>query len=270
MTLVAFHSSFNVLGILVFLPFLGIFARFLEKRFLKQDHLIAKHITEVPATVPEAAVVALHQEIQHLIQRIFVMNMAMLTIKNDTIQTEISDKLSPIEQYEQLKELEGEIVEFQIKIQQRPLEAEIAANLGQLIDAIRYAMSSAKGIKDIAHNITDFSKSANDDLNALLQVVKQNQIHYYQELWAVFQSQHPQHYFEKLSDLKKVSKVNYDKFLEKAYLIILSKRLTDIEISTIFNVNREIHSSNKALISAVKDLLLEDIQAKDFDVIQGS
>ncbi|MFT5913361.1 MAG: phosphate:Na+ symporter [Paraglaciecola sp.] len=265
MTLVAFHSSFNLLGIFIFLPFLGVFARFLERRFLNKDHLIAEYIKNVPTSVPEAAIVALQQEVQHLVRRIFVMNLSMLKLKNESFHKESFYHLSPTDQYDNLKELEGEIAEFQLKIQQGALESDTAATLAQLTDAIRYAMSSAKGIKDIAHNITDFSKSANDDLNGLLQLIKQNQADYYNALLMVFQSQHPQHYFEKLSDLKKLSKVNYSQFLEKAYAIILSKRLTDIEISTLFNVNREIHSSNKSLVLGIKDLLLEQVQAKGFE-----
>ena len=270
MTLVAFHSSFNLLGIIIFLPFLGVFARFLEKRFLHIDHLIAQHITDVPASVPEAAVVALRQEIQHLVRRIFVMNTTMLKIENEVFKKEPFYQQSAIDQYDNLKELEGEITEFQIKIQQRALESDTAATLAQLTDAIRHAMSSAKGIKDIAHNINDFSRSVNDDLITLLVSIKQNQLDYYQSLWAIFQHQYPQHSFEKLNDLNAQSKQNYNEFLEKSYAIILSKRLTDIEISTVFNVNREIHSSNKSLVLAIKDLLLEDIQAKDFELLEGN
>jgi len=56
----------------MFLPFLGVFARFLERRFHRNDEIIAVYISQVPAKVPEAGVEAIRKEIGHLLQRIFI------------------------------------------------------------------------------------------------------------------------------------------------------------------------------------------------------
>ena len=72
---------------------------------------------------------------------------------------------------------------------------------------------------------------------------------------------------ERLADHKRESKRYYNQFLEKAYPSIRKRHFTEVEISTVFNVNREIHESNKAMIQAIKSLLLSSIQAKDFDLL---
>jgi len=269
LTLVAFHSSFNLAGILLFFPFLRLFARFLERRFQSNDSVVSKFIKQVPSKVPDAAIEALHNEIHHLIDRVFILhltifelNIASLSEKKISLQSG-----NAIEQYELIKELEGEVTEFFIDIQNQQLAREESAQLRQLTHSIRYAMSAAKGVKDITHNLQDFYKSVNDDLLALIDFIKTYQTEWYTSLYHVFTINHPNVSFESLSDLKKQSKRNYNLFLTKAYHLIQKGHFSEIEISTLFNVNREVHAANKSLILAVKDLLLTEKQAEDFPYI---
>lgn len=267
-TLVAFHSSFNLAGVFLFFPFLGIFARFLEKRFDKKNQVIARFITQVPVEVPEAAIKALQEEIEHLLERVFRLNTTILGIDThflDKTKTKIDPIPNTTTQYELIKELEGEITEFFIAIPPQKLNQEEAAQLRQLTHSIRYAMSAAKSLKDISHNFLAFSKSVNDDLLRLVTIVVDNQQDWYRALYHLFQTSYQQIHFEGLADLKVQSKKNYNAYLEKVYSQVPFNRFTEVETSTLFNVNREIHAANKAMILAIKDLVLQDVQAQDFD-----
>jgi len=137
--------------------------------------------------------------------------------------------------------------------------------LKQLILSIRYAMSAAKGMKDVSHNIKEFQRSINDHLTGLFGILKIQQQSFFLNLFHLFQSESTPNYFESLADLKKTSKINYDTFLDRAYSVVKEEQLTDLEISTLFNVNRELYNSNKALVLAIKELLLEGVRAGDFD-----
>ncbi len=271
LTLVAFHTSFNVLGVLLFLPLLGVFARFLERRFQQDEKMVAKFIPQVPPEVPEAALEALRKEVRHLVERVFLLNASFLEIKLAPLYAaglpEHSATASPLEQYESLKALEGEITEFYLKTALKTVEREDAAGMTQLNDAIRHAMSAAKGVKDVWHNFKDFDKSVNDEELHLAGLLKEGQAAFYQALIQVFKKAKIVSPFELLSDLKHQSKRNFNHFFEQAYRLVEAKRFTDIEISTLFNVNREIHGSNKALVLAVKDLLLEAGAAKEFEAV---
>lgn len=271
MALVAFHSSFNILGILIFLPFLKVFARFLNKKFTKEQTHIAKFITNVPAEVPEIAIESLQKEIRHLVERVFLLQISILEIEPSTFNRNTLVPLkeemeeAPITQYEKIKELEGELVEFYVDIQNEQLERKDSMRLKQLILAIRYAMSAAKGVKDVSHNIKDFQRSINDHLTGLFGVLKIQQQSFFLNLYHLFQSESTPNYFEGLADLKKTSKGNYDTFLDRAYATVKEEQLSDLEISTLFNVNRELYNGNKALVLAIKELLLEGVRAGDFD-----
>jgi len=271
LTLVAFHSTFNLVGILLFLPFLGIFARFLERRFNRDDEVVAQFITNVPAEVPEAGIEALTKEVRHLLERIFVLNTSILQLpKVEFLQKEKLKNFSEFvinDQYESIKELEGEITEYFIEVQNRRLASEDSKRLQQLSHAIRYAMTGVKSIKDIAHNMRDFDRSINDEVIELSNFIKGTQLAFYQQLYHIFASPKSNIHFEELADLKKESKKNYNQFVEKSYRRVQKDHFTDLEISTLFNVNREIHAGNKALIMAVKDLLLQSRAAVDFEAV---
>ena len=272
LSLVAFHSLFNLAGIILFLPFIGLFARFLNHRFQKDDSIVAKYISQVPAEVPEVAIEAMQKEIDHLIDRVFSLHLTILNLDGTKFKEEKVPKMemSAAKQYEKIKELEGEVTEFFIEIQNKQLAREDSSALRQCTHSIRHAMQAAKGLKDISHNFREFYKSVNDNLIKLLDFLKSNQLEWYESLYHTFKSDHPHLHFEGLADLKKQSKRNYDAFLEKAYRLVSQDLFSDMEISTLFNVNRELHAANKALILAVKDLLLKQVQAKDFDTLPGS
>ena len=171
------------------------------------------------------------------------------------------------EQYHQIKELEGEIVEFYVNLQNQKLEREESVRLKHLMHTIRHVMASAKSIKDIAHNIEEFEKSVNDQLINFLARTRLDQEVFYENIYQNLEQENQELLFEELSLLKSKSKQNYNNFLETAYAIVRKSKFSDIEISTLFNVNREIHSSNKSLLSGVKELLLHDTQSKDFDMV---
>ncbi len=273
MALVAFHSTFNLLGIILFLPFIKLFARFLNRRFKSDDNHVAQFITHVPTNVPEIAIESLQKEVRHLIERVFLLQANILGIESATFYTHDKDAAhviindSAIGQYEKIKELEGEMVEFYVNIQNEQLEREDSIRLKQLILAIRYAMGSAKGIKDISHNIKEFKSTINDHIIGLFGVLKIQEQSFFLDLFHLFQSTATANHFEGLADLKKVSKRNYNTFLDRSYEVVKQENLADVEISTLFNVNRELLNSNKALVMSVKELLLEGDSAGDFDVL---
>lgn len=270
-TLVAFHTSFNLVGVILFLPFLGLFARFLEKRFAKDDQIIARYVTQVPPQVSEIAIKALHQETQHLVDRVFRLNLSILALENKYLRPlEPPASLSQTVQYEYIKELEGEITAFFIEVQNQQLNRSESAEFRRLTHAVRHAMSAAKSLKDINHNFVSFSKSVNDDLLKLINFIIQEQGVWYKDLHQLYQTNFQKAHFEGLADLKIRSKQNYEHFLERAYHEIQFNRFSEMEISTLFNVNREIHASNKALILAIKDLILQEVQAGDFDDLPNS
>ena len=273
-TLVAFHSSFNLMGILLITPFLGVFVRFLEKRFASESNTPAIYINRVTTDVPEAAIEALEHEIRHLIDHVFALNLHILRINPALYPFPEHGKGEPMrfstgfrEKYEVIKQLEGEIVAFYLDMQQHSLDEALAQRTSQCMHAVRNTMMGAKGIKDIDHNLREFEKSINDSQVSLFEWLKGQQNELYFTLYRTFQSEAPVSRFELLVDSARENHKNADQFLKEVYRQARANQLNELEISTLLNVSREVFNANRFLILAVKDVLFNEEQARDFDAL---
>jgi len=277
-TLVAFHSLFNLMGIIVFFPFLKYFARFLEGLFTGDKLALAHYIPNVTTTVPEAAIAALQKEIIGLLNHVFVYNLKVFGIKPKLyhLPAEEKEKAKGFfkkpqtgNEYETIKQLEGEMVAYYLKIQNEKLEGNAALELEQSVFAIRNSMQAVKGIKDISHNITQIERSANDQQMALLAMLQTSLGSFYQELYRVFQSGTEAGQMEQLSQLGKQNQAVYQGFLDEIYNLTRSNQLTQLDTSTLLNVNRETYNANRALVLAISDAVLPPEETKAFARLNG-
>lgn len=68
--LVVFHISFNLLGVLIVLPFLGKFTRQMERFVKPKKETLSPLLSTVPTEVTEGAIEAMRQEGQDLLERV--------------------------------------------------------------------------------------------------------------------------------------------------------------------------------------------------------
>jgi phosphate:Na+ symporter len=65
-----FHTLFNVLGVLIWYPFIDILTNFLNKFFKKEELHVTEFIHNVSINIPDLALYALQKEIEHLEDKI--------------------------------------------------------------------------------------------------------------------------------------------------------------------------------------------------------
>jgi phosphate:Na+ symporter len=263
--LVAFHSIFNFLGILLLLPFIGLLTRKLEGWFHEKENR-ASFIAKVPVSVPEAAIEALQNEIVHLTGSVIYLNIKGLRLPMPEKKKEGSwfRGFNYREKYAELKELEGEIVSYFLQIQSEKLESEEADKLTVCNLAMRNAMQSAKGIKDIEHNIREFVNSSNDAKLELTIKLQAELSEVYKTMSALFNEGNSAVLFESLTELANRNQSFQQQFTTETYIQTKAKKLNDMEVSTFLNAIREIYSANKLLIHALTNIHLNKQQAEDF------
>ena len=66
--LALFHTLFNILGVILFLPFLGLLSRFLVRIFPDHKAILTVYLDQTPTEITDAATAALRKEIDHLLQ----------------------------------------------------------------------------------------------------------------------------------------------------------------------------------------------------------
>lgn len=278
--LVAFHSLFNLLGILLFLPFIGVLSRWLEGRLTAEKHALLRHIKKSDTAVPEAAIENLSQETFRLIDQAAALNQVSLGLKpyrtfyssnEDRRDVRVFEHDSNQDAcYTEIKQLEGKILAFALAMQAQPFDPSVSARLNQVIPSIRNAVHSAKSIRDTHHDLQQFRDSANDHFNEYYDRFRSMVRDFYDAYDTLRNASDPTHYFELLTSLKARNETLHRSMHGNIYREVTAGMLSEAEISTLLNVNREIYVSGQNLLSALADALLDPQRAADFAGIPGA
>ena len=121
-------------------------------------------------------------------------------------------------------------------------------------------------MKDVSGNITNLSRSSKDiKFNFFIHHQKGTE-DLYQQLNELME-QKTKANFEKLKNMFAGIQDNYSSSLNNFYKEAQNALIEDLDITTALNLNRELFTSNKAMLMAVKDFLLKEKEAEDFNEI---
>ena len=273
--LVTFSTLINLASIFIFLPFLNPFARLLEKFFKDTDASAAAFISHADIKEPETALDLFRRETEYFIHNSILFNLALFDIDLKLLSEHpdfkpINEKRkffskSQDEKYEFLKQLQGELQAFYLSLRTK-VQDKRYAQVNQLISSVRSCMHSVKSMKDVAGNINNLSRSSKDiKFNFFTHHKKQTE-DLYQQL-NVLMEQKTKPDFEKLERIFAGIQDNYSSSLNNFYKDAQDAPIEDLDITTALNFNRELFTSNKAMLMTVKDFLLEEKEAEDFNEI---
>ena len=273
--LVTFSSLINLLAIVLFLPVLDLFTTFLERFFKNTDGSAAAFINHASIAEPETALDLFRRETRYFIHNSMLFNLELFKIQTNELDqqtnyNEINDKRNfdsktPEEKYEFLKQLQGELQAFYLKLRAK-LNSEGNSELNQLISAVRSSMHAVKSIKDIGSNITNLSSSSKEIKYQFFLHHKKETEELYLKL-NLFLNTEKSSDFEELRIQFDTIQKNYTTALNTFYTEAQLAPIEDIDITTVINFTRELFTSNKAMLMAVKDILLDEKQAQNFNEI---
>lgn len=271
--LVAFHSLFNFLGILVFLPFTGPCARFLERFFQVPEGELALHLAQATPEIPEAALAAVDAEARHLIYRVVQQNLRAFS---PPIPPPLGippvappEQLAPMDShdfdrmYGDSKKIEGEILEFAARLQARPMDPEHSARLAQLLTAARNAVHASKFMKDIRADLQQMQDASHPALAHYHQHFRSLAITFYGACYQLRGSSSATVDFAALVDALQTARRLHDQLHQQIYSDIRQQTIDETAISSLLNANREMFGANRSLLLAVGDFYLNLDQSRD-------
>ena len=256
-TLVAFHSSFNLMGILIFVPFIDRFAKFLEPRFHSSRDNVSLFLNIEEVSDAETAIIPLKKESHRLMDGVLSFNCRTLKItcpvSNGDLDfgdnDQVMAKRNYSEQYELLKALEGEVLSYVMKVQQKKMGIEQGETLQDFLSSIRNMVAAAKCLKDIRHNLIDFRHSSRDQINNYYLFLSHFMETFYQALDKLWELP-----TDKVTDLiyslQQRNEQFHNEFLKRIYADIGRDPVLGVDLSTLLNVNRELFTSNRNLLEA--------------------
>ena len=255
--LVCFHSLFNLLGIVLFLPFTKPFAHWLEQRFTSTSTLGCSHINLVPATVPEAALRAIAQDTHELILKALLINLRVLKLPSETLLDgeavkRINNHLLSVpltfdEQYADIKAHEAQLQNYSHKLPAESLSETEDKILSELLNAARDATYSAKSLKDIKDNLINLRHQAGT--HQLLRGVDTDILGIYPQITALLEKPANDWADDAVSIIKSALAHSHDS-LHQQMIDYSHSQHSEITLPTLFNINREIYVSNQNLLDA--------------------
>ncbi|HFS85300.1 MAG TPA: Na/Pi cotransporter family protein, partial [Epsilonproteobacteria bacterium] len=184
--LALFHTIFNLLGIILLTPFIGLLANVLDHWFKKVHLVPTKYIHHVDISIPDAAFVALRNEVANLFIKSLKFSLLVSNVrptdllhKDHNINTIIALNQTTIDfdhkrSYSRIKEIEIEIVEFVVKLNQQKLTLEQSESIEVLLSSTRNSVYAAKILKDIKSNFNEFSQNDNEIIASIYDAIRRN------------------------------------------------------------------------------------------------
>jgi phosphate:Na+ symporter len=249
-SLVAFHTLFNLLGIFLFFPFIDLFAKFLKKLFRREKKPLAVYLTDKGQT----SLHAMEAQVADLMNKVLNFNRHTLVVSDYFALGAKMGKKSFAENYRIIKGIEGELLEFRVGIDDEGMSEDEKKKLGSLIDGARNLVYSSKEIKDIAHDLKNFSNSGEDILYDFYGELGEKVVPWYKEIKKYFKKEGVVD-METLLDFKDSNQKIYDSLVKEIHGIIKKKKLKEDDVATLFNVLVGINQSNNMILRALESYL---------------
>jgi len=234
--LVTFHSTFNLMGIVLILPFLGKLTDLLDKYISDDQPGSARFLPYINSKDVLSSLDALEAETLLFIKKASeIRKIFFVYTKGKT----------PTEQYYDLKTYENEIFNLSAMFMQNKLSAAEAEKIQNLYSSIRSATLAVKDIKDIIHNMDEFKQSVNDEVFEMFENIMESEKIFHNEFEVLIQSNVNG---EIMEDLILQNEKNYTNI--KAHAFKLYNKYMDIDLASLLNMVREMRDSRKLLLTA--------------------
>ncbi|MFZ5755975.1 MAG: Na/Pi cotransporter family protein [Pseudomonadota bacterium] len=252
LALPAFHTTINLLGVLLFMPFTARIGDWLEHRFRREAQALAIYLPRVPWNARDAAFTALEQEMRALYGRVLSLNRDALGLTGDAGGSAFGER------YDAVKRLEGEILAYVRQIQAQPLSDDEARRLGALQSCAREAVQAAKGVKDVRLELAEFRRDGNRWLQEWLADYATALRRLYAEAEALSALPAGAGAVPACLDrFDALTASSHEALRRRLYEEVMSHGLDAVAVSTLLNVMHEIQDSLRALRDGCRSLLLE-------------
>lgn len=281
-SLVAFHSLFNLMGLVLFLPVIGHFATFLERRFADTQMTANRHLDSATAALPEPAVEAVELETAHLLQRVIRQNLLVVEprIRIAKGRMPVGPTEEPADwharaasfadEYQSTKQLEGEILEFTLQAQSGPLEQAQSDRIDRCQRSVREAVHASKSLKDIHADLSSFESSPDPVLAAYGQRLRDALTEFYLALYGIRDREEDSMTLEDVIALNQLSHRAHEEIHSTIYNDIRHNRIAEAHISSLLNANRELFASCRSLIGALAVFTLTSEQLETLDTLPSN
>lgn len=269
-----FHTMFNVLGVILIFPFIGLFARLLLKLFPDKEKKLTEYLQNLTPQVSDAAVQGIRKEVLHLVEEALRHNLSVLKIDQKLVFTEQEDgeekkaRWSLDERYENLKLLQAEIFNFAAKVQSGDVEERDSDDLNRYLHCARVAMHSAKSLRDIKHDFDSFDSSDNEFMYNKNMEFRKRLISLYLQVIDLIPEEKHETIAGSIARIRQHLTTEDKAFVKEIGEATTKELLKELDVSTLLMANRAFIQSAVQILSALRETLLTKEELQIYEGIQ--
>ncbi|MCC6371759.1 MAG: Na/Pi cotransporter family protein [Bacteroidia bacterium] len=268
--LVSFSSLINLLGLCLFLPFLKYFSDFLSRFFKDTNEGVTVFIENANVNEPQTCLDLFEKETEFLIYETVLFNASLFDIKpgdaggnafyDDINLKRAFYKRTDLEKFTFLKQVQGALQALYMQLVFSAKSPQ-QIHINQLNSSVRNAINSANELHGMLSNLSNLKRSSKDiKFNLFLQHQTETEL-FYQKLLQIIFKKNVSHFLQLKTMLTETQNA-YSNSLNNFYKNARTALLDDSDLSIVVNFNHALFTSNRALIMAVKDLLLPPKEAE--------
>ena len=279
--LALFHTIFNVLGVLLMIPFISKLETFLLKLFIESDNKgidEPKYLNKAILKFPGTLISSVLKESKYLYKNaIFEIVSHALNIHRDDIKSDIKIKKiikksdeeieADIEvlYYNKVKNIYGKILNYSaIGQQELKLTKQQNNRLSELKIANRRMVEIVKDTRELEKNISKFLYSENEDIKKEYNKFRKKVVKVLRVIYLFRKKENKEEYFMQLMKLKKEAKLALQEDNKSIDRLIRQNLITTDMASSLVNDNINVNDLIKKLIQVAellyseKDVILEN------------
>lgn len=266
--LVLFQTLVNLFCILLFYPFLKGISAFLEKK-IKNAKINYLSMDLIDLNNIDNGIVALETDSKRFLLQSIQFLRNVFDLPEISPKKGYGSKVNLLKTYGNLKFFHGQLYNYSLQLLNASTDKKNIVKVNNLIDSNRNAMYALKSIKDAMQDIVQLKNSANDFKYLFYQKAMFKAVSYASKVDSLLLTSSPSQYFKELKELYIILSKDYVDVLTDLFKNGTNAHLSEIEISTLINFNREIYTAYKSYSFALKHFLLDPVSAASFDELPG-
>ncbi len=272
--LALFHTIFNLLGVIIMIPFINKLERFLLKHFkerVDKDIDEPKYLNEAVLEFPGMAISSLIKESKYLYKNaIFEIVAHALNIHRDDIKSDKKikkvikgskeDMQIDVEDlyYKKVKTIYGEIINYATRAQST---LKLSENQNDIITNIKIAnrkmVETIRDVKELAKNISIYLNSDNKYIRKEYDRFRKKVVKVLRVIYRFRKEDDNEIHYKQLLELKEEAKKEIHRSNKSINKLIREKLITVNMASSLVNDNDNVNDMIKKLISVAELLYLE-------------
>ena len=268
-----FQTIINLIGIVVFFPIINKMV-YLLNRFIIKNKTETQYLQHANLKNLDSSMIALQNETKRFIEYVIffmakIMGTEVLKMEQSILKKDFSNKETMI-QYDYLKNLHGQIHSFCLQLINENDMDEKNQQIERIFASARNAMYAAKSIKNVIKDINQLKASGNEIKYQTFLLMQENVKTTLISLNEILNdTEDKKTIFSKLKSIHQKITLGYNDNLSSLYNETKFISLSDMELSTLINLNRETYLCYKSFLFAIKELTLDKNDSVFFDKLPG-